>query len=55
MPTTLLLAPPDLKTERHLWMVIIPIENSYLILEKENYTIFNFILCKFLVRMIRYF
>ena len=30
-------------------------DNSYLILEKENYIFFDFILCNFLVRMLRCF
>ena len=37
------------------WMEIIHVENSWLILEKENYIFFNFILCNFLVRMLGYF
>ena len=38
-----------------LWKRGLDEDNSYLILEKENYTIFNFILCKFLGGMKKYF
>ena len=34
---------------------MISIKNSHLILEKESYIFFNFILCNFLVRTLRYF